>query len=181
MKSKNFKIIIVLCCLIGLGVATTIFFLVTDKEYKDITVEKDFDKDKENQSDLPLNSEFIVDDEKTSTIELEGQKETITTRTYHSNLNYKMDFDVNAFMPTRENGIDKFSAILNKDIYVEISEIKKEEFDSNESTDMLIYKTDNTSYIKIKITSPTSSDYQEGFLTRIRSMLSTLEFEYIFK
>ena len=135
------------------------------------------DKDTLNDIFTPINKSYKIDNLQKQYIYLEGIKEEITTKTYHSNIGYKIDFDVNLFKPDRTGGLDKFTFNSDEEVYFTIEKTNKNDFIPNTSSHNLIYKKLNNLFLKIEIYCPEDPDYKEGVYNRILYMLDTIELE----
>ena len=125
------------------------------------------DKDSIKELFTPINKTYLIDNAKSKTIINQGIEKEVTTKTYHSNLGYKIDFDVNLFKPYREDGLDKFTFISDEDVYFTIEKISKEDFSNESSSPNLVYKKVGKLYLAIKIYCPEDPDYQNGIYNRI--------------
>ena len=128
-------------------------------------------------------------DKKTEYIMLEGEEEVVASQKYISDLDYTMRYDIQRFKVSKIKKQDVFRFKDNDKVLVVV---EKSEFPStckegrleteyencylkrDSITEEYYIKTKNNSF-KITVKSPSTTEYQEGVLARIRYMLSTFE------
>ena len=128
-------------------------------------------------SSTPLNKIYKINNLKKHTIVNQGVLEEITTKTYHSNLGYKIDFDVNLFKPKRTNGLDKFTFISEEEIGFTIEKIDEKEYKTRKNMHNRKYKKIDDSYLKIKIYCPEDPSFQYGIYNKIIYFIDNIESE----
>ncbi len=138
-----------------------------------------FRMDKDTLKDLitPINKSYKIDNLRKQTMSIGGIKKEITTQTYHSNIGYKIDFDVNLFKADRTNGLDKFTFNSDDEVYFTIEKTTKNDFVENTSSHNLIYKRLGNLLLKIEIYCPEDPDYKDGVYNMILFMIETIENE----
>lgn len=149
------------------------FAIILAVSFKGIKLDKTTLKDMAT----PLNKTYKINNLKKQTIINQGIQEEITTKTYHSNLGYKIDFDVNLFKPLRTKGLDKFIFISDEEVYFTIEKINDKEFNLGKNTQNLLYKKFDNLYLKIKIYCSEDPDYEFGIYNKIIYLVDNIKAE----
>jgi len=162
LRNKKITLIAIIGLIFTIGVLY-ISFCMDKKGFEDIFT--------------PINKSYRIDNLRKQTVYIAGVKEEITTKTYHSNIGYKMDFDVNLFKPERTNGLDKFIFTSDEEVYFTIEKTDKNDFIENSSSPNLIYKKVKNLRLKIEIYCPEDPEYKEGVYNRILLMIESIKYE----
>ena len=149
------------------------FAIILTVSYKSVN----FDKTTLKDMATPLNKTYKINNLRKQTIINQGIQEEITTKTYHSNLGYKIDFDVNLFKPLRTKGLDKFIFISDEEVYFTIEKISEKEFNLGKNTQNIIYKKLDGLHLMIKLYCSEDPDYEFGIYNKITYLIDNIEAE----
>ncbi len=166
---KSTKILILLCTII---VCAIVCYFIRDS-FKD-------------KGETKLNYSI---EEKSETIILEGQEESITTKKYISDLKYSMRYDIDRFKVSKNNKQDVYTFIDNKDVVVFVekstlpNDCKKESFENGynncykyiDETKEEYYVYDGDRVYKVKVKTPGGIEYSEGVKVRINYMINSFK------
>lgn len=131
----------------------------------------------------------ISTDKKLEYIEIEGERELISTQKYVSDLNYSMRYDIDNFEVFKYKTQDIYKFINNERVLVVVEESLLPNSCSAGSLDMIYnncyvkvddyteehYISTNGKTYRITVKSPNTSEYESGVKTRINYMLSSFE------
>lgn len=119
---------------------------------------------------------YNIDNKKHTIIYVNGLEKTITTKIYHSNFGYKIDYDIDLFEARRKNKKDVFIYKKDNSVYYSIEKIDKKDY-VFENTSNVIYLTNDKTYLKILINCSDNPEYLDGIYQRILFSTKTIIFE----